>query len=290
MLLTEAPVDVSTFNTHRRSLDTPAGEIAYTELGSGPAALFVHGVGTSGLLWRQVIENLSDTSRCIAIDLPAHGGTPARDDMSAAAIAQMVADLCDGLGLTQVDLVGNDTGGAIAQIFAARHQDRIRSLVLTNCDCEGNFPPPDFAPVIDLARQGGVAPMLTALVADPATWSTSPLSAGYEHPEQVPDEVWRAYLTAAGGTAERARDFERLLAALDPADINAVSEPLRALDAPTLVVWGTGDPTFGIKWAYHLRDVIPGAQEVVEVDGAKIFFPEERPADLIPHLRRHWGR
>jgi hypothetical protein len=45
-----------------------------------------------------------------------------------------------------------------------------------------------------------------------------------------------------------------------------------------------------VKWAYYLRDLIPGAGDVIEVDGAKIFFPEERPGDLIPHLRRHWGR
>ena len=69
-------MDVSTFTTYRQSLSTPAGEIAYTELGSGPVALFVHGLGTNGVLWRQVIEDLQDTSRCIAIDLPLHGGTP----------------------------------------------------------------------------------------------------------------------------------------------------------------------------------------------------------------------
>jgi pimeloyl-ACP methyl ester carboxylesterase len=286
----EVPMDVSTFNAHRRSLDTPAGEIAYTELGSGPVALFVHGLGTSGLLWRQVIENLADTSRCIAIDLPLHGGTAARDDMSVTAMAQAVEDLCAGLGLTQVDLVGNDTGGAVAQIFAARHPERLRSFTLTNCDCEGNFPPPDFLPIVETARQGQLAPALAAIVGDTANWPANPLGAGYEHPEQVPEEVWRAYLTAIGGTMERARDFERVIASLKPADMDAVSEPLRALDVPTLLVWGTGDAAFGIKWAYFLRDMIPGAHEVIEVDGAKVFFPEERPGDLIPHLRRHWGR
>ena len=106
----------------------------------------------------------------------------------------------------------------------------------------------------------------------------------------MPEEVRRAYFAPVAGTAGRARDFERLLAALDPAEMDAAGAPLRALVAPTLLVWGTGDAAFGLKWAYYLRDMIPGAREVIEVDGAKVFFPEERPADLIPHLRRHWGR
>ena len=154
-------MDVNTFLSHRRSLATPSGEIAYTELGEGPAALFVHGVGTSGALWRQVI-------------------------MSPAALAEALADLCHGLGLGQVDLVGNDTGGAIAQIFAARHPDKIRTFTLTNCECEGNFPPQDFAPVIEQARQGTLAPLMVELAANPETWPTHPLSMGYQYPDQVP--------------------------------------------------------------------------------------------------------
>src|SRR6185437_5347662 len=208
-------MDVSTFNAHRQTMDTRGGEVAYTEFGTGPAALFVHGIGTSGLLWRHVMEKLQDTSRCIAIDLPLHGGSPAQDDMSVGALAQVVADLCDELGLTQVDLVGNDTGGAIAQIFAARHPDRIRSLTLTNCDCEGNFPPPEFMPLIESARQGALAPALAAVAA---------------HPEAVPTEVWRAYLAPGDDDAnmKRARGFERLVAALDSSDIDAVGRSLRA--------------------------------------------------------------
>ena len=89
---------------------------------------------------------------------------------------------------------------------------------------------------------------------------------------------------------ERARDCERLLASIDAADIEAAGGQLRTLTAPILLVWGTADTNFAVKWAYHLRDLIPGEREVIEVDGAKLFFPEERPEDLIPHLRRHWGR
>jgi pimeloyl-ACP methyl ester carboxylesterase len=60
-------MDANAFLSSRRSLVTPSGEIAYTELGTGPAALLVHGVATSGALWRQVIAELSDTRRCCEI-------------------------------------------------------------------------------------------------------------------------------------------------------------------------------------------------------------------------------
>jgi pimeloyl-ACP methyl ester carboxylesterase len=282
-------MDVNTFLSHRRSLATPSGKIAYTELGEGPAALFVHGLGTSGALWRHVVEDLSDTSRCIAADLPAHGASPARPDMSVTALADALADLCDSLGLGQADLVGNDTGGAIAQVFAARHPDKLRSLTLTDCDCEGNFPPPEFAPFIEQARQGAIAPQLVELAANPETWPAHPMSVGYQHPDRVPRDAWRDYL-AGQATIERARDLERAIASLNAADIEAVGGQLRTLNVPTLLVWGTADTSFPVKWAYYLRDLIPGASEVVEIDGGKIFFPEERPGDLVPHLRRHWDR
>lgn len=283
-------MDIREFTARRRTLRTAAGDIAYTESGAGPAAVFVHGLATSGALWRHVIEQVDGTTRCIAVDLPLHGGTPPRQDMSVTAMAQLIADLCQGLGLDRIDLVGNDTGGVVAQILAARHPGLLRSLVLTNCDTEGNFPPPSFLPVIQAAARGQIAPLLTAAAAAPAAARMSPLATAYEYPGQVPDQVWREYLTPIGATIEQARLFEQMLTALDPAELEAVTPGLRHLDVPVLLVWGTAEEALGLEWAYRLRDLIPGAREVVELDGAKLFFPEERPEKLAFQLRRHWGR
>jgi pimeloyl-ACP methyl ester carboxylesterase len=175
----------------------------------------------------------------------------------------------------------------VAQVFAARHRELIRSLTLTNCDTEGNLPPEEFVPFIKAAADGQLADVILAISNDPATWRTSPIAEGYDDPGQIPDEVWRSYFTPM--TIERARNLERLMADLDSADLAAVHDQLHALDVPTLLVWGTGYPPFDISWAYQLRDLIPGA-ELVEVHGATVFFPDEHPQQLIPHLRRHWGR
>jgi pimeloyl-ACP methyl ester carboxylesterase len=79
-----------------------------------------------------------------------------------------------------------------------------------------------------------------------------------------------------------------LFTSLHTRDLLAVEPALAHLQVPTLIVWGTGDNVFRRKWAYWLRDTIPGATDVVEVDGGRLFFPDERAAELTAALRRHW--
>ena len=65
--------------------------------GEGPVAVFVHGLGTSSYLWRKVLSALAGDRRCIALDLPLHGRTPAlpEEDFSLGALAEFTS----GLGL-----------------------------------------------------------------------------------------------------------------------------------------------------------------------------------------------
>ncbi|MCK2221592.1 alpha/beta hydrolase [Actinomadura sp. ATCC 31491] len=263
--------------------------ISYTDAGEGPVALFVHGVGTSSHLWRHVIAELRDERRCVAIDLPLHGGSAARADLSLPALAEAVEELCDGLGLDEIDLVANDTGGAVAQLFAVRHRERLRTLTLTNCDVHTNTPPEAFAPTVELAATGQLAPLLAVLLDQPEALAATAFGAGYEHlgdPAAVVDAYLRPILAKPGG----AEAFERLLAGIEAKELVAIEPQLTVLTVPALVVWGTGDPFFDVSWAYWLRDTIPGVREVVEVPGARLFFPEERPGDLVPHLRRFWAQ
>src|SRR6185503_10573087 len=152
----------------KASVKTASGTIAFAEQGQGPVALFVHGVLLNRHLWRHQLAALLDIRRCIAPDLLAHGDTEiaAAQDVSVTANATMLREFLDALHIDQVDLVGNDSGGGIAQIFAAHNPQRVRSLTLTNCDAHDNWPPEAFKPFLEMAAAGGLPGTLDALVKD----------------------------------------------------------------------------------------------------------------------------
>jgi pimeloyl-ACP methyl ester carboxylesterase len=275
----------------KRSVQTPSGRIAYTEQGTGPVALFVHGVLLNGHLWRHQLAHLSDIRRCIAVDLLAHGDTEivGNQDVSVTANANMLKEFLDALNVEQVDLVGNDSGGGIAQIFAASHPQQVRSLALTNCDAHDNWPPEVFKPFLALAASGGLRGTLDAMLADKSVYrSPQALGPAYEHPELLADDSIETYLRPLVRTEQRTRDFQRFLAAFDNKHTVAIEARLKMLTAPTLIVWGTDDVYFDVKWSRWLAHTIPGIRRRVEFEGARIFFPEERWAEFNKELRAHW--
>jgi len=118
-------MDIATFHARRRFAETASGRIAYIEDGEGPVALFVHGVPLNGYHWRHVIDRVRHRRRCIAVDLMALGYTEIAptQDVSFTSQARMLAGVLDVLGMDGIDLVGNDSGGAIAQIYVWGLQD-----------------------------------------------------------------------------------------------------------------------------------------------------------------------
>src|SRR5580658_4440625 len=275
----------------QRTVQTASGLISYTEQGTGPVALLVHGVLLNGYLWRHQLADLSDIRRCIAVDLLAHGATEiAQDqDVSVTANSKMLKEFLDALKIDKVDLVGNDSGGGISQIFAALHPERVRSLTLTDCDTHNNWPPEAFKPFLAMAAGGGLRGTLEAMLSDKSVYrSPQALGPAYEHPELVSDESIEQYLRPFVRSEQRTRDLQRFLAAFDNKHTLAIEDRLHTLKSPTLIVWGTDDVYFDVKWSRWLADNIPGARRRVEFEGARIFFPEERWEEFNKELRAHW--
>jgi pimeloyl-ACP methyl ester carboxylesterase len=276
----------------QHKVETPSGNINYVEHGSGPVALFVHGVLLNGYLWRHQLAQLGDVRRCIAVDLLAHGNTEisGTQDVSVTANAHMLAQFLDALKIDQVDLVGNDSGGGICQIFAALYPKRVRSLTLTNCDAHDNWPPEAFKPFVAMVAAGGLPETLNALLADKSVYrSPQALGPAYERPDAVADDTIETYLRPLTRSAQRTRDVERFVNAFDCRHTLEIEGQLALVQAPTLIAWGTDDIYFDLKWSHWLEKAIPGTKRRVELKSARLFFPEERSAEFNKELKAHWA-
>jgi len=275
----------------KHSVQTASGRISYVEQGSGPVALFVHGVLLNGYLWRHQLGELSDIRRVIAVDLLAHGDTEitADQDVSVTANAKMLSEFLEALGIDKVDIVGNDSGGGISQIFSALYPEKVRSLTLTNCDTHDNWPPEAFKPFVAMVAAGGLRGTLEAMLSNKDVYrSPGALGPAYEHPEKVTDETIETYMRPFVASEQRTRDLERFVLAFDNKHTVSIEPKLKTLKAPTLIVWGTDDVYFDVKWSHWLSETIPGTVRRVEFEGARIFFPEERPQDFCNELRAFW--
>jgi pimeloyl-ACP methyl ester carboxylesterase len=290
-------MDIATFHASRRSADVISGRIAFFERGEGPVALFIHGVPLNGYHWRHVIQRVQHRRRCIAIDLMGLGYTEIgpSQDVSFTAQARMIAEVLDQLNIKKVDLVGNDSGGAIAQIFAAHHPERLKSLILTNCDVHDGWPPPQVLPILEHARKGTLAAIFQPMLDRPdlardryLRGEMVPLFRSYADPGVLTDDVIRLYLQPLLSSRRRIEAFQRYWLGFNNAHTIAIHSALKRLQVPTLIVWGLKDIFFDKKWAYWLRDTIPGAARVVEVADGRLFFPEDRPAELTGPMLQFW--
>ena len=208
----------------------------------------------------------------------------------------MLAEVLDALGIEQVDLIGNDSGGAVAQIFAVHYPDRLTSLVLTNCDVHDGWPPPQVLPLMEHARNGTLAPIFQPWSSAPIWHANAlpgakpaPLFRSYADPSVLTDEVIRLYLQPLLSSQQRIEAFQRYWLGFDNAHTVAIHAALKTLQVPTLIVWGLKDIFFDKKWAYWLKDTIPNARRVVEVEDAALFFPEDRPDALATPVLEFWS-
>jgi pimeloyl-ACP methyl ester carboxylesterase len=269
----------------------PQGRIHYRDTGSGEPILFMHGLLVNGLLWRKVVPLLEADFRCIVPDLPLGSHPEPMDagaDLSPAGLAGIVDRFIESLGLDSVTLVANDTGGAIAQITAANHPERVGRLILTNCDAFENFLPPAFRPLQWTARVPGLLTVALQGMRLDLLRRRSPMAFGWliKHDlKGAPLEEWMRPFLSDG---EIRRDTVKVLRGIDSRYTIEAAERLRSSDRPTLIAWAEEDRFFKIAFAERLAASIPGAR-LERIPDSYTFVSEDQPerlAELIASFSR----
>ena len=269
----------------QKAVDLPQGTINYTEIGSGPPLVFVHGFLVDGTLWREVTPLLADRFRCIVPDLPlgSHRIAMKPDaDLSPPGVARIVADFLAALELEDVTLIGNDTGGAICQLVATNHPERLGRLVLTPCDTYKDFLPPAFRYLQVAARIPGAMTVLMQTMR-PRAMRRAPIAFGWLTKKRIPDELLDRWVAPAMSDSAVRRDAAKLLRGISNRYTLEAAERLASFDRPTLIAWAPEDRFFKLENANRLAATIPNAR-LETIDDARAFVSLDQPervAELI---------
>jgi pimeloyl-ACP methyl ester carboxylesterase len=264
-----------------RELALPQGRLRVYEAGKGAPIVFVHGLLVNPNLWRKVVAKLSPDFRCVALELPlgAHAlPMPDGADLSPHGLADLIADAIEALGLEDVALVGNDTGGALCQIVVTRRPERIGRLVLTSCDYRDQFPPSIFSYFKLLPPLAPLVPLLFAPMRLRAPRRT-PIALGWLTKRPIDREAEDSYVLPVLGDRRLRADLNKVIRGVDKRYTNEAADKLGGFDRPALIAWSREDRLFKPAHAERLAQELPNAR-LEWVDDAYTFSMEDNPARL----------
>jgi pimeloyl-ACP methyl ester carboxylesterase len=247
-----------------------------------PPVLFVHGALVDQRVWGSVPDELARKGfRCIVPTWPLGSHTiPVNNgaDLSPRGLAAMIHDFMVALDLSDVTLVGNDSGGGLCQFVIDAHPERVGRLVLTNFDAFDKFPPFPFSVVFALLR----GPKTIRAAAGLLRWQRlqhSPLGYGLLVTDPDPG-LTASWLEPARTDRRIRRDLAAQLSHIAATDLVDVSARFAQFSKPVTVVWGLRDRVFKASLAKRLAAQFPNST-MIEVPGAKTFVPLDEPSAVV---------
>jgi len=264
--------------------------IAYRVLGPAdsphPPVVFVHGILVDSRLWDRVADGLASRGfRCYLPDWPLGSHTiPVNDgaELSPRAVATMIRDFIVKLCLSDVTLVGSDTGGGLCQLVIDAYPDLAGRVVLTNCDAFDKFPPFPFTLVFALLRGPKSIKVLFEQMRIKAL-RHSPLGFGLlVHPDP---QLTASWLEPGRTDVRIRRDLARLLRAVARTDLTDVSMRMARFTKPVTLVWGQRDRAFTPSLGRRLAAVFPNST-LIEVPDARTFVSLDSPSAVIDAIAK----
>jgi pimeloyl-ACP methyl ester carboxylesterase len=243
-------------------------ELHALEAGSGAEVLLLHAEPGDSSMFSAVIPPLAVDHRVVALDLRGHGrSAKPNGDYSIPTQASYVERFLSVAGIDDAVVVGNSYGGILAMYLAANASGRVRGLVLCGTNAYRSYRLP--WPARAFATRPGR--MLAGLV--PGRVVERAYRAQFADPAGAPATQVRAVCAAAADPVTRRCLWQQAHAL----DLGVIEPLLRAIRAPTLLIWGRDDPAVDLRWAERLASDIPGARLEV-LDACGHYPPLEQPA------------
>lgn len=273
----------------RKTLQLADGDLEYVDTGgTGEAVVLLHGVLMDELLWAPVVERLVPRWRCLVPTLPlgAHRiPRPADADQGPHGVARMVAGFIRALDLEPVIVVGNDTGGALAQLLVASQPELIDRLVLVSCDAYDNFPPglPGRTLAAASAIPGGLRLSVAALKLP--SLRRLPMTFSWMSKLPIDPAIFDRWLAAFFADSRIADDLRGFMRAIDRRDLLEAASTFHAFDGRVLIVWAADDRVMPLAHASELAGAFPRARTVV-LDDCRTLIPLDSPEALASTIDR----
>jgi pimeloyl-ACP methyl ester carboxylesterase len=272
-----------------REVEVPGGRIRAFEAGEGAPVVFIHGFGVNANLWRKVVPRLSGEFRCVTLELPigGHEFSMPGADLSAPGVADLAAAAIEALGLEDVTLVGNDTGGAICQLIVDRHPELVGRLLLTSSDAYEEAPPKLFRYALAPLR----FPALAGLVFMPLrvrALRQLPFAFGWTTHSKLDPAVSDSWVLPALTSKAVRNDVSRFFAAFGPGPLLDAASRFPRFTKPVTIAWSADERIFSKRNAERLASAFPNAR-LEWIENSRTFSPEDRPdrvAELVAELAR----
>jgi len=262
----------------KRFTEVHGHKIAYHVTGSGEPLILVHGVATYSFIWRDVALELAKKFKVYSIDLLGCGDSdkPVFSDFSVSGQADLIHSFLLENDISNVHFVGHDIGGGIGQILAVRYPAMVKSLILVNPVGYDLWPiQPIKGMRIPIIREIGLAAFDHGLL-------KFLVRRGLFHKELATDELLELFKSTLQ-TREGRQGFLRLVHSLDNKDLTAISEAIKTIRAPTLIIRGEEDAYLSPEISIRLnQDISDSRIESISSAGHYIQIDEpDRVARLI---------
>lgn len=261
------------------SLD--GGSLAYRRTGSGEPVVFVHGVTSNRFIWLPVIPYLENQWDTIAIDLLGCGDSdrPENAELTIKAQATHLLQFVDTIGLDRFHLVGHDVGGGISQIFAVCNPERLKTLTLVNTVAYDFWPvQPVIAVRTPFLRQLAMATLNLGIL-------RLIVGRGIYHKDRLTPELLAKFHNEVSAPKRR-RGFLRFTRSLDNKHLLEITDDLRKLNVPTLIVRGNQDVYLSPEISNRLSQDISGS-DLASVESAGHFIQIDQPEYLAELIESH---